>query len=212
VSQTHLSASRASPGRRRVHAAVALAVLETLRSQDLPPEILDDENLTLTLPRRLGLSDVIESQIRRYREEARRGRRIPEQEMLDLLRLVIRRPDSEDVFREVGHALHRPVQRGPFRPVLPTRIILVLARRRVERRLRTLFGGRLVKGSGKGFVLEAADDFLIASDPGGDACHLVTGLATLTLRAYVGDGARVIHSSCVGARDAGCRWEMKEDE
>lgn len=190
---------------------MALAVLEALRSQDLPPEILDDENVSVTLPRRLGLSDVIEAQIRRYRDEARRGRRIPEQEMQDLLRLVIRRPDSEDVFLAVGRALHRPVSRGPLRRAIPGPLTLRLARRRVEKRLRTLFGGSLVRKAGKGFAIEAEDEFLIASDPGGDACQLVTGLAGATLGSYTGDGSPVVHVSCIGTGGAACRWERKEE-
>ena len=51
------------PGLRRVQAVVALRLLEVMRDMDLPTELLGDENLTLTIPRRFGLSDVVERQI-----------------------------------------------------------------------------------------------------------------------------------------------------
>ena len=140
---TEITSSRSSSQRHRVQSRVALAILETLRTQDLPEEILDDENVTITLPRRLGLSDVIEAQIRRYRADARLRRRIPEREVMDLLRLVVRRPDSEDVFLEVGRALYPQASTGRRRRFLPRGMALSLARGRAQRELRRLFGSRL---------------------------------------------------------------------
>ncbi len=206
---TETAPPRPSSHRRRVQSRVALAILETLRTQDLPAEILDDENVSVTLPRRLGLSDVIEAQIRRYRSDARLRRKIPEQELMDLLRLVVRRPDSEDVFLEVGRALHPRPTRG-LRRFLPRRLALSLARARSQRELRRLFGRRLVRSSGKGFILDHAHDLLIRSDPGGDACALVTGFLEQVIREYAGPGGAVLHPACLARGDGGCRWEFQE--
>ena len=52
-------------GHRRVKAVVALRLLEVMRDMDLPIELLGDENPKLTIPRRFGLSDVVERQIRK---------------------------------------------------------------------------------------------------------------------------------------------------
>jgi hypothetical protein len=41
-------------------AVVALTLLEVIRAQDLPTEVLEQEDTSVTLPRRLGLSDVVE--------------------------------------------------------------------------------------------------------------------------------------------------------
>src|SRR3990172_5430231 len=41
--------------RRRVRPVVALRLLEVMRDQDVPPEGLEEEDPTVTLPRRLGL-------------------------------------------------------------------------------------------------------------------------------------------------------------
>jgi hypothetical protein len=100
---------------------VALALLEALRDQDRPGEVLDDEDLTVTLPRRFGLSDVVDSQIRRYQEDARRTRRVPEGEVRDLIRLVSRRPDSEGLFRDVGRSLSESREGAGWRRALPRR-------------------------------------------------------------------------------------------
>ena len=62
---------RAAPEKsvRRISAVVALTLLEVIKQQDIPSEVLESEDPTVTMPRRLGLSDVIEMQIRRYRDE-----------------------------------------------------------------------------------------------------------------------------------------------
>jgi hypothetical protein len=188
---------------------VALVLLETLKSADRPGEVLDDENVTLTIPRRLGLSGVVEAQIQRYRQEARLGGRIAEQEILDLLRLVTRRPDSEDVFVEIGRSLTAASEAPHWRRILPRRIAFGMARRRVVRRLKVLFDGAVVAGAGSPFILENVDDLLMKADPGGEACGLVTGLSQAVLGAAGVEG-EVRHVSCRGRGDEGCRWEAVE--
>lgn len=192
----------------RVQARVALVLLETLRSQDLPGEILDDEDLTLTLPRRLGLSDVIEAQIRRYRQEARRHRRIPLSEVVDLMRLVVRRPDSEEVFKVVGEGLTTASEAPGWRKIYPRRLAFRLARTRIQRRLRVLFGSPVVRTVQTPFTLEALGDVLLRGDPGGDACAIVTGIAQSVLRAYGLGDATVIHSECRGRSQESCLWTL----
>ena len=71
-----------------------LALLEAVRAHDRPDEVLEDENLAVSLPRRLGLSDVVLTQIQRYEADVQSGRRVPLPELIDLLRLVLRRPDA----------------------------------------------------------------------------------------------------------------------
>jgi hypothetical protein len=207
VSQTPTEAPPGkAAGGRRVQAQVALVLLETLKSADRPGEVLDDENVTLTIPRRLGLSGVVEAQIQRFRQEARLRGRISEQEILDLLRLVTRRPDSQDVFVQIGSSLTAASDAPHWRRVLPRRIAFGMARRRVVRRLRVLFGGAVVTGAGSPFVLENVDDFLMRADPGGEACGLVTGLSQAVL-GVAGVEGEVRHVSCLGRGDDGCRWE-----
>lgn len=201
-----------SSGRGRIRAEVALAILETMRSQDLPEEVLQDEDLTMTLPRRLGLSDVIDAQIRRYREDARARRRIADSEFRDLVRLVIRRPDSEDIFLQVGEGLAGMVGREGrgWRRILPRGVAFLLARRRVRRLLRSLLGrspGRLLPGR---FVLETRNSLLVECDPGGDACSLVAGLSGAVLSRMTGLRLAVVEQECQARGGAVCRWVAVE--
>src|SRR5690606_24631288 len=66
--------------RATVTPALPLALLEAMRVHDRPREVLEDEDLTISLPRRLGLTGVIESQIHRYEEARRRKQAVPADE------------------------------------------------------------------------------------------------------------------------------------
>ena len=205
MSQIPTEVSVAREEGRQVQAQVALVLLETLKSQDRPGEILDDEDVTLTIPRRLGLSGVVDAQIRRYREEVRRRGRISEQEVVDLLRLVTRRPDSEDVFVRIGRSLTAASEAPRWRRLLPMRIAYSTARRRVLRRLRALFGGPILEVVEAPFVLEAVHDVFIKGDPGGEACGVITGISQAILEA-AGVDARVEHLECRSRGHDRCRW------
>jgi len=199
------SVSQAS--QRRVQAVVALKLLEVLRDRDLPGELLEDEDPAQTIPRRFGLSDVVDRQIRTFREEARRGVRIFDREIGDLFRFVIRRPDSDKVFRDVGRLLAAEDHTGRWPRALPVRMRFAVARRRTRARLRKLFGrpmGTFVPGA---FVLEGRSLFFMRSDPGGDACHLISGLCEQVLAHTVGGTPSIAHTLCESTGDELCRWE-----
>jgi hypothetical protein len=192
---------------RRVQAVVALRLLEVLRDLDHPGEILEDENPSVTMPRRLGLSDVVERQIRTYREDVKKRTRLTDGEIRDLFRLVTRRPDAQEIFLRAGRTLADRDGAGGWRRLMPRRIALALARSRVRRRLSALFGRR-VGGFGRGtFSVEGRSLLFVEADPGGAACALVSGLCQATLEHATGRGARVAHVLCQARGDALCRWE-----
>ena len=167
----------ASKRQRRVDAVVALAILEGLRDADRPEEFLEDEDLSITLPRRLGLSDVVGQGIRRYEEEVRKGRRVPESEVSDLVALVIRRGDADEVFREVGRALAgRDSTKGLLTRLAPGGLKGLLARREVKKRLRRLFGPGVARFEKGTFKLVGVDVPFADADPAGEVCEIVTGL------------------------------------
>ena len=196
----------------RISAVVALTLLEVIRDQDAPTETLESEDTSHTMPRRLGLSGVIDSQIRRYREEAGKRGRISDEEFRDLVRLVIRRPDSEDVFNHTGAILAGDLRPPGWRSSLPRSVAFSLARRRVRRRLFKLFGRRVGGFAAGPFTLEARTHLLLDGDPGGDACHFLTGFCECALQRYFGRRARVVHSLCESRRDAMCRWTVLAEE
>lgn len=191
---------------------MAVALLEAMRNQDAPPEVLQDENLSLTMPRRLGLSGVVNAQIRRYREAMQARERLIDDELADLVRLVTRRPDSDEVFLAVGEEIADSGSRGArWRRILPRRIRMWRAGRRVERRLRGLFGRDFAALSSRPLAVEVRNPLLVRGDPGGEACHLVTGLLSSILTAETGRDHVVIHERCMARGDALCRWFVAND-
>jgi hypothetical protein len=201
--------SPADCGPRRVQAVVALRLLEVIRDMDLPVEVLEDEDPSRTIPRRFGLSGVVESQIRAHKTDARKGVRLSDGEVSDLFRFVIRRPDGDKVFEQVGRLLAASDQPRRWGRMLPRRVQLALVRGAARRLLKKLFG-RTMGGFGRGpFVLEGRALFFIQSDPGGDACHLLSGFCREVIEQNMGGTVRVVHTLCQSREDALCRWEAE---
>ncbi|RMH18658.1 MAG: hypothetical protein D6701_06040 [Gemmatimonadetes bacterium] len=200
------------PATRRISSTVALTLLRVLRAQDIPAEVLEDEDPVVTMPRRLGLSEVVERQIRNYEEDVRRGVKATDQEFEDLVKLVIRRPDSEEIFLEAGRRLALPEGGIPYRDGgsrWPDVVVYALARRRARRLLRRLFGRRLGGFADGAFALEASAHLLVRSDPGGDACALMTGLCHGVLERTLLCRCEVVHTLCQARGDEHCRWEVR---
>jgi hypothetical protein len=194
-------------GRRRVSALVALTILEVIKASDRPFEVFEEEDTSITMPRRLGLSDVVERRIRNYREETKKGHKISDDEFVDLVRLVVRRPDARAVFLECGARLAgKPPRRSKF---VPRKLGLAIVRRRVKKRLQALFGRRVGGFADGDFVLEGRSLLFIQSDSGGSACSLVSGLCSATLSATVDDPPTVVHVACEARGDAQCRWGIQ---
>jgi hypothetical protein len=188
---------------------VALRLLEVMRGLDRPQEVLEDEDPARTMPRRLGLSDVVDRQIRTLREDVRRKVRLADEEVQGLIRLVVRRPDAPAVFIQAGRLLAEGRRSTGWRRVLPRRMRWALARWRVRRRLEGLFG-RSMGGFGRGpFVMEGRALFLIECDPGGAACHLLSGFCEEAIQQAHGGSARVSHTACQSRGDSLCKWEAE---
>ncbi len=193
--------------KRRIHAVVALRLLEVIRDQDVPPELLEDENPTVTMPRRFGLSEVVERQIRLYREDLRRHIRLTDAEVRDLFRLVIRRPDAEEIFYKLGRTLAGNDTAARWRRFVPKALAYSLARKRVRRKLKSLFGRR-IGGFGRGsFSIEGRSLFFIEADPGGDACFFLSGFCEAVLEQASDRPGEMAHSLCQARGDDLCRWE-----
>ncbi len=197
------------PGLRRVKAVVALRLLEVMRDMDLPIELLGAENPSLTIPRRFGLSEVVERQIRKYRADIGNRTRISDEEVQGLLRFVVRRPDGAQVFYTVGRLLGR-VQKGPWMiGHLPKGIQYRVVRYRVRRLLVRLFGRTIVGFAQGHFVIEGRSSLLVQADPGGDACRLLSGLSEEVISRTLGSPVSVDHTLCQGRGDDRCRWQIE---
>lgn len=174
---------------------------------DLPGEVFEEEDTTRTIPRRFGLSDVVDRQIRAFREDVKKRVRLTDEDVHGLFRFVIRRPDGAEVFHRVGRLLAGSARSARWVRVLPRGLQFRVARNRTRRSLRRLFG-RPVGGFGRApFTMEGRTLLFIEADPGGDACHLLSGFAEEVLSRTLGAPATVEHVLCQGRGDDLCRWE-----
>ncbi|HSK20001.1 MAG TPA: hypothetical protein VK912_12695 [Longimicrobiales bacterium] len=200
-----------------VAAAFPLALLESVRSHDRPGEVLEDEDLTISLPRRLGLTGVIETQIFRYEAAQKAGREVPLDEVMSLIRLVMRRPDSEPILRETGQRMARwHFRRAPemWTRVLhraPARFGLRSARRAATRALRALQIGSSIEAA-KPFSIRIPDCASARLEETGIGCTMVTGLLEEQLLLSTGKPRRARHTCCLARGDNACEWEMIEPE
>ncbi len=192
-----------------------LALLEALRDHDLPSEVLEDENFRESLPRRLGLSDVVFLQIRRFEEEVRRGRSVPLSEATDLMRLVLRRPDAAMVLREAGSTIatrHFTRHRRPAATTvrghgLPGPAVFIAIRRAARRLLRRLLGADHVQEVGRPLTARIRNPF---AEPGDDdtACILFSSILEQLVRLYTQGHRSVIHGRCETRGDDACEWTL----
>jgi predicted hydrocarbon binding protein len=196
-------------------ADLPLAILESVRTHDRPAEVLEDENLTASLPRRLGLTGVVESQIHRYRIARKRRERIPYSEVGDLLRLVLRRPDSEPILREAGHAIARQHARKPLYRlvaigrVLPRALSSRIAARSLRRLLRRIGGGVPLRVTRVPLRISMTDPVTGRVDRWGTACILYAAAIEQAVADATGGRPGVEHVECQSRGDERCVWEAR---
>ena len=193
--------------KRQVAAEVALALLEAMRTTDLPPDRLKDEDVRLTMPRRLGLSAVVDRQIALFQNRVRQGLRMTADEFAEFIRLVMRRPDAAEVFFTMGSQLAATKVRRVTR-WLPRALRLYLTRKRIGTALRKLFGRRLGGFVSGAFAFEMSASPLVQVDPNGEACEIITGFCQRALQDSVGGGLVVAKKQCETRGDRACRWTV----
>jgi hypothetical protein len=198
-----------------VLAALPLALLQSTRAHDRPGEVLEDEDLSISLPRRLGLSGVIESQIQRYETAARGGKRVPGEEFNNLLKLVLRRPDAETILRETGARVAQrqfegvPAWRLGLLRILPRAATLRALRKASERLLRNISGASDVQVSGKPLRAQIFRPQIAFLDPPGVACSLFASAFEELASLYVGKKANVAHTRCATNGGDYCEWQLE---
>jgi hypothetical protein len=192
-----------------------LAILEALRAQDRPAEVLEDEDVVASLPRRFGLTGVVASQIERYREAARKGRPIPADDVADLFRLVLRRPDAREILHEAGRQAARQYFERIPRPaasalgVLPRRAAQAAARRGAQKMLRRLHHpGRcdLLRNPWRALLFEPLTRGL---DTMGIACTFYGAAIEECFYLYTRQRPQIIHSLCSTLGGEHCEWTLE---
>lgn len=195
-------------------AELPLAILESVRQHDRPEEVLEDEDLTASLPRRLGLTGVVDSQIHRYRVAHKRRDLVSADQVADLLRLVLRRPDSEPILREAGYAIAEDHARGPVLRVgavarfLPASLTARAAKHRVRGLLRRIAGGVPVRVDHDPFRVELERPVTARVDRWGVACVLYSAAIERAVQHAAGATPHVEHVSCEAKGQEICAWSV----
>jgi bacteriochlorophyll 4-vinyl reductase len=186
-----------------------------MRDMDRPEEVLEDEDLSISLPRRLGLSDVVGVQIRRFQEEVKRRRLQNESVVRDLIRLVIRRPDAQEIFIEAGRrvAWHAWEERSPVVQqsvrLMPRALALATALRAARRLFKQLIGPGKLTITRRPLGLRIHGSITAHADPGGSACAFYSGIFTELLQQYTGEQYRVGHLRCEARSEEVCEWTVQ---
>lgn len=212
MTQSDSSRARSTPS---ITPVFPLLVLEALRDSDRPAEVLEGEDVTSSLPRRLGLSDVVMVQIRRFQGEVKARRLQRAADVEDLIRLVIRRPDAEEIFHEAGRRVARQawaersgVVRGALR-FSPHPVARLAAARAGRRLLRVLTGPQGVSLRRWPVELRIHDSLTARADPGGAACIFYSGVLEEVLQLYTGRAYRAHHTRCEARGDEVCEWTVR---
>jgi hypothetical protein len=168
-----------------VDALLPLSLLEAVRDVDTPGD-LDQEFVDELRNKRLGLSDTVYLQIKRYSDAVRKGQRTGQDESNGLATLIGRRPDAEAVFRAAGQFLARqayktinPLTRRMLR-LLPS----FLARPIALRRSRSI-----------------ASRYL-----NGKVCSYYEAVLRELLKLLIGSVGSVDHVRCAGRGEGTCEW------
>jgi predicted hydrocarbon binding protein len=194
-----------------VDALLPLSLLEAVRTVDTPTGEQDAEYVGELRSKRLGLSDTVYAQIKRYTGAARRRERLPLDEAVGIARLVGRRPDAEQVFRDAGALLATRVYhriKGLTRVVIrlsPSIIARPLAFRQTRRMAARYYNGG-VERVGSFVILTIGDSATVGTAPRGVGCTYYESAFEALLRQLLHGGGRVEHVRCAERGDGQCEW------
>lgn len=197
-----------------VDSGLAVSLLEATRSHDRPSEVLEDEDLSVSMPRRLGLSGVIDTQIQRYEAAARSGKRMPLDEFINLLKLVLRRPDAEPILREAGALMAaRHFEKASGLGVgivrkMPRAVGFIVLARSQRKLLRKITGTDRIDVKGNPLVARLHQSPTAMLEPPGVSCALYGSAFEELAKLYTSKKARVAHSRCMVNGGAICQWTL----
>ena len=197
-----------------VDALLPLSFLEAVRNVDTPVEDFEAELVGDLRNKRLGLSDTVYMQIKRFTDAVKRGQRASHDEAVGLAKLLGRRPDAEAVFRAAGRYLAREAYEtmSPFSRrvmlILPSVLARPIALRHTRRLARRYFRGG-VSRVGASIYLEVAESVTQDTAPRSVGCtYYEAGLKEM-LRLMVNSVGAVEHVRCASRGEGTCSWRAE---
>jgi hypothetical protein len=199
---------------RTVHARIPLRLLEAIRRIDTPPDQTDTEYVPELLNKRLGLSDTVYTQIRRYNDAMKRGQRIPFVEAEGLGTLIGRRPDAMELFRSAGSIFANDAYQsisGPTRQMIrhmPRFISRPMALKQLTQIADRYFGGSLTN-TGSSLSLRIPESVTVNGSTDSGGCVFYEEALNQLLRLLTGTGSQSEHVHCIQRGDRECEWRTE---
>ncbi len=197
-----------------VDARLPLALLEAVKAIDTPEAELGAELVHELRNKRLGLSDTVLQQIRRYQDAVRRQQRVSFDEVIALARLIGRRPDADLAFRESGRRWARAqiATIGSTRRNAATSLPALLGRPIALRQLRNIarrFMGATLVRQGSTLLLEVPAPVSVDAAAPGTGCGLYEAAFREALQVLANADGPVEHVLCRSRGDAKCQWRAE---
>ncbi|HEV8598606.1 MAG TPA: hypothetical protein VGQ69_04545 [Gemmatimonadales bacterium] len=206
-----------------IHSLIPQSLLEAIRNLDTPLDDGLNELASETISKRLGLSTTVAQQIERYREQALKEAVVPADEVIQVFRLVGRRPDAALVYADAGRRAARYAARSTK---LGTRLLLRASPRPLRRKLGTRAAGGIARrvlglplelggggGGGGGQStpqLRLAESLATEAGYPGPGCYFYSALTAELLRVMSGFEGAMIHERCRARGDEHCFWRAAE--
>jgi predicted hydrocarbon binding protein len=191
-----------------------LALLEAVRTVDLPDAEYETEFVEELRVKRFGLSDTVHAQIRRYHEAIKRNQRPSAEEAAGIARLIGRRPDAEAVFREAGRNLARrtydrvsPLLKR-LTHLLPSLVARPLALGQI-RRIGVRYLGGDVRRVGASIHLEVRQSVTLDAAPRQAGCSFYESALRELMQQLVDGVGSVEHVRCASRNEGTCEWRAQ---
>ncbi|MBA3341324.1 MAG: hypothetical protein H0T48_05765 [Gemmatimonadaceae bacterium] len=197
-----------------VHARIPLSLLEAIRRIDTPADEAETEYVQELRNKRLGLSDTVYEQIRRYSDAVKRGHQIPFAEASALGTLIGRRTDADALFESAGSIFAKDVYESISSPVravirsVPGMLARPLAVRQLETIAVRYLGGTLHRTGGF-LTLQIPESVTVAGAPRSGGCVFYESALRELLRLLVGSSAHVDHVQCSQSGAGKCEWRAE---
>lgn len=196
---------------RTVHARIPLSLLEAIRRIDTPEDQTDTEYVPELRNKRLGLSDTVYTQIRRYNDAMKRGQRIPFAEAEGLGTLIGRRPDAAALFRSAGSIFANDVYQSLSATtrhtvrLMPRFISRPMALKQLTQIVDRYFGGSLTRNDST-LSLRVPESVTVNGSANSGGCVFYEEALRELLRLLVNESGDVEHVKCAQRGEGDCEW------
>jgi hypothetical protein len=193
-----------------VNAIVPLSLLEAVRSVDIP-EGDDVEYVQEHRNKRLGLSDTVIAQIRRYKDAMKRNQPIAIHEATGIARLIGRRSDADGIFSRAGSIVAARMYEmisATTRQVihiLPGFIARPLAFRHL-RKAGQKYMGATVQRVGGAIVFGVKESVTFGTAPKAIGCLYYESALREMLKLLINGGGMIDHVHCREKGEETCEW------